>query len=106
MQADGQQLLTQDFAAAGVVVDHQDGVSGQVVRYVILTQGFVHHVLQVDAKTESAAVPQLAADTDVATHHLHQTAADRQAQAGAAEAAHGAGVGLGEHVEDDGLFVR
>ena len=48
---------------------------------------------------EAGALTRLALDHDRATHQGRQVAADRQAQARAAEATRGRGVGLGEFLE-------
>jgi hypothetical protein len=55
---------------------------------------------------EAAAAPGLALDRDVAAHPPCQVARDGEAQAGAAELAAGAAVGLPERFEDDGQLVR
>src|SRR5256885_16138707 len=50
-------------------------------------------------EAEVAALAGLAARADLAAHELHQPVADGQAQAGAAVAARGLDVGLGEGLE-------
>src|SRR5579872_4884605 len=54
---------------------------------------------------EDAALAFRALHPDAATHHLHQTGADGQAQAGAAEAAGGAAIRLVKLFEEAGLFL-
>ena len=51
-------------------------------------------------------VAGLALDADLAAHQLDELAADRQAQAGAAELARGRGVGLAEGLEEALLIAR
>ena len=55
---------------------------------------------------ERAADAGLAAQLDLAAEQVRQLAADRQAEAGAAVFAAGAGVGLLERLEDDALLLR
>ena len=55
---------------------------------------------------EGAAAPRLAGDGDAAAHQLDELAADRQPEAGAAEAPGDAGVDLAERLEQAGGLRR
>ena len=63
------------------------------------------HVAQLGREPEPAADAGRAVDADLAAHQLRQTPRDRQAQAGAAEAARGRAVGLLEGREQAGDLV-
>ena len=56
-----------------------------------------------DGEPESRAAAGFALETDLTAHHLHELLADGEAEAGAAEAARGGAVGLGERLEN--LFL-
>ena len=74
----------------------QGGASGQ--QFAEWVGGAAVHQ-QRHMKTELGALARRAVHLDLAAHHLHQFLADGQAQATAAIAAGGAGVALGEGVE-------
>ena len=58
-----------------------------------------------DVEPESGSLVRLAFHADGAAHEFDQLFADGEAEAGAAELARGGGVGLGEFVEQQMLFV-
>ncbi len=99
------QLVTEHFATAGVVIHQHQRLTCPSRRQALCTKRGIDQGMKPDIKAESAAVPELAVDADVAAHHAHQAAADGQTQASAAKPAHGAGVGLGEHIKNQGLLV-
>ena len=63
-------------------------------------------VVQRQVEREGAALPVHAGQPDLAAEQRGQLAADRQAEAGAAVLARGAGVGLLEGLEDEPLLLR
>ncbi|EZP46142.1 hypothetical protein BW39_05793 [Delftia sp. RIT313] len=86
----------QRLARVGVVIDDENARAAQVV---VAVQQCIRGKPDLGLEAEVAALAGLAAHTDLAAHELHQPVADGQAQAGAAVAARGLDVGLGEGLE-------
>ncbi len=96
-----------EVAATGFVAgDHQDAQAAQV-RFGRACDGRRGRrcTLEAGGEMEGAALAGLAVDPQPSLHAVDQLRADGQAQAGAAEAPGGRGVGLGKGVEDQLLFV-
>ena len=96
--AQGQRQASERRAGGGVVVDHQ-----QVQRARIARGG--GQAGQPQAEGEAAAFAQAAAQAQFAAHQGHQTLADGQPQAGAAEAPRDARIGLREALEQARLLL-
>ncbi|OFA07223.1 hypothetical protein DUGA2_05550 [Duganella sp. HH101] len=105
LQAQVGQLDLQHVAHRFAVVHHQHALAQHRRRQRRGARGLVARQLHGDAETEAAADARFAVDADHAAHLAHQLLRDRQPQSGAAVQARGAGVGLGEGLEQAGLLL-
>ena len=92
------------LSRAGMVRAHQHSQSAEASRR--RGRHSLDHTLQRDLQRESRAVSELARQPQAAVHQRHQPRRDRQAQAGAAEAARGRAVRLRERRKDRRLPRR
>ena len=90
-------VVVEDLGVGGVVVDHQHAAAGQLAR--VGHRGQALRLLERQREPERRALAFAALDADLAVHQVDQVAADRQAEAGAAEAPRRRAVGLRERRE-------
>jgi hypothetical protein len=90
----------------GVVIRHQDQQSLEVFELSALYYLLVLDHSNLRREVETTTFPGLALHPDLALHHLHQAARDRQAQSSAPEPAAGRCVCLGKRLEDGFLLFR
>ena len=97
----------QHLARSVVVVDdeHSGAVQAVIGRGRVVGSAFDADA-EVRAEVEPASLPRYAVDAKFASHHANQVVTDGQAQAGAAEAAAGRGIGLRERLEEPLQLLR
>jgi hypothetical protein len=100
------ELLAQNLAVSGVVIDNQRAYGGGIENVPRRDGSGVELLFQPHGKVKGGALTRLAFHVDLAVHQFDELTGDCQSQPGAAIAAGGGTIGLGERLEQSRLGFR
>ncbi len=106
LAAPGAQVVAEGTAGGAVAVHDQDAQAAHLVGARETRRRRAGDAVEGQPHVEGAAPPHLTLHADGPAHHVHELAADGQAQPRAFLAAPRAAVGLPEGLEDAGLVLR